>query len=96
MGSFFGRNSLPSFLKFPTNSFFFVSTEITGWFLLETLYIFYLYGLTAGRDQDEKFLLLSSYLPVNCNQECEAYLQLLHELPYDPVFLVLRPTCEHF
>jgi hypothetical protein len=26
-----GRHARPAFLKFPTNSFFFVSTEITGW-----------------------------------------------------------------
>ena len=29
----FGRHSRPLFLKSPTSSFFFVSTEITGWFL---------------------------------------------------------------
>src|SRR5262249_42355764 len=30
-GSPWGRHSRPAFLKSPTNSFFFVSTEITGW-----------------------------------------------------------------
>ena len=31
-GSPCGRHSRPGFLKSPTSSFFFVSTEITGWF----------------------------------------------------------------